>query len=260
MSASCWGVVVAAGRGERFGGDRPKALLELAGTALVVHAVRALCEGGCTKVVVAAPPDRVSDVCTLLPEPVTAESGAAGVVSAALGAPTIIVVAGGSTRQASVRAALNAVPESARWVLVHDAARPLVPGAVVTAVRSALADGASAVIPVLAVTDTLKSVDAEGLVTGTTDRTGLRRAQTPQGFERALLVRALDEAIRRGHEVSDDAAAVAAIGVPVMTVPGDERGLKITTPADLLVAEAIFAATGSLCAAQLSDPRPDPQL
>ncbi|MDQ3732922.1 MAG: 2-C-methyl-D-erythritol 4-phosphate cytidylyltransferase, partial [Actinomycetota bacterium] len=69
-----------------------------------------------------------------------------------------------------------------------------------------------------------------------------RRAQTPQGFERDLLVRALDQASRAGQEVTDDAAAVAALGVPVRTVPGDERGLKITTPADLVVAEALLAA------------------
>lgn len=215
---------MAAGRGERFGGDRPKALLEVSGTALVVHAVRALRDGGCAAVVVAAAPELIDAVARLLPE------------------PDVIVVAGGSTRQESVSAALQAVPQDARWVLIHDAARPLVPPAVVSAVRTALADGAPAVVPVLPVTDTIKSLDPDGLITATIDRSGLSRAQTPQGFERDILIRALAECARNRAEVTDDAAAVAALGIPVRTVPGDERGLKITTPGDLALAEAILAA------------------
>ncbi len=250
MSASCWGVVVAAGRGERFGGDQPKALLELAGTALVVHAARALRDGGCDGVVVAAPLDLVPVVAGLLAEsglalggsPATpTESGRAD--DGSLGAPPVIVVEGGATRQASVSAALAAVPVGTRWVLIHDAARPLVPAAVVVSVLSALTEGAPAVIPVLPVADTLKSVDAAGQITATVDRTDVRRAQTPQGFERDLLVKALDECGRSGHEVTDDAAAVAALGVPVLTVPGDERGFKITTPADSVLAEALLATS-----------------
>lgn len=224
MTASCWGVVVAAGRGERFGADRPKALLELAGTPLVVHAVRALRGGGCAGIVVAVPGELILSVAALLPD------------------ADITVVAGGATRQLSVQAALKAVPADAGWVLIHDAARPLVTPAVVVAVRTALADGARAVIPALPVTDTVKSVDAEGVITATLERNSLRRAQTPQGFEKDLLVRALERSDRRGEDVTDDAAAVAALGVPVLTVPGDERGLKITTRADLVLAEALLAA------------------
>lgn len=224
MTASCWGVVVAAGRGERFGGDRPKALLELAGTALVVHAARALRDGGCAGIVVAAPAGWTEVVAGLLPE------------------SDILVVAGGPTRQDSVRAALLAVPADARWVLIHDAARPLVGSTVISAVRTALVDGAPAVIPVLPLVDTIKSLDPAGVITATIDRTALARAQTPQGFERDLLLRALAHCAREGLQVTDDAEAVAALGVLVRTVPGDERGLKITTPTDLALAEAILAA------------------
>ena len=134
------------------------------------------------------------------------------------------------------------VPDDARWVLIHDAARPLVSASVVAAVVATLEAGAPAVIPVLPVIDTIKSVNAAGEITATVDRSGLYRAQTPQGFERALLVRALDQAVRRAKDVTDDAAAVAALGVLVTTVPGDERGMKITTPADLITAEALLAA------------------
>lgn len=234
-----------------MGGSVPKALLGLGGTALVVHAVRALRDGGCDGVVVAAPSDRVSVVVGLLAESGLALGGSPSAPTesgqpdfGSLGSPPpVIVVEGGASRQASVSAALAAVPVETHWVLVHDAARPLVPAAIAVSVLSALTEGARAVIPVLPVVDTLKSVDAAGQIAATVDRTDIRRAQTPQGFERDLLVEALDECARGGHQVTDDAAAVAALGVPVLTVPGDERGIKITTLADLVLAEALLAAS-----------------
>lgn len=153
----------------------------------------------------------------------------------------VTVVAGGADRTASVRLALRAaldhVPD-ARIVLVHDAARAFTPPALVRSVTEAVAAGASAVVPVLPVTDTVKRVDDAGVVLDTPSRTHLRAVQTPQGFDIDVLRRAYEAA---GTAATDDAGLVERIGVPVHTVPGDVAAMKITTPFDLAVAEAVFA-------------------
>jgi 2-C-methyl-D-erythritol 4-phosphate cytidylyltransferase len=118
---------------------------------------------------------------------------------------------------------------------VHDAARPLTPPDVVTRVLAALADGAQAVVPVLPVVDTTVVVDAAGTVTAAPDRSSLRRVQTPQGFDRAALAAAY-AALPDGAELTDDAAVVRAAGIPVHTVPGDERAAKVTVAHDLTLA------------------------
>lgn len=211
-------VVPAAGAGTRLGPGVPKALRLLAGEPLLVHAVRRL--RACPSVdviVVAAPADAVADVEVLL------------------GSYRVTVVAGGAERQDSVAAGLAALPATCDLVLVHDAARALVPLAVVEAVVAALRDGADAVVPVLPVADTVKRVDATGVVVATVPREELRAVQTPQGFRRAVLERAHEVA----GPVTDDATMVERTGVPVRTVPGDPAALKVTTPFDLLVAEAL---------------------
>jgi 2-C-methyl-D-erythritol 4-phosphate cytidylyltransferase len=123
-------------------------------------------------------------------------------------------------------------------VLVHDAARPLTPPVVIERVVAALKNGLRAVIPVLPVADTIKAVDFNGVVLGTPERAGLRAAQTPQGFETDLLRSAYRRAA--GLAVTDDAALVEHIGVPVHTVEGDAMAFKITTPMDLLIARAVL--------------------
>jgi len=148
------------------------------------------------------------------------------------------VVAGGSDRSESVKLALAAVPTT-EFVLVHDAARPLTPADVTQRVVAALRDGARAVIPVLPVADTIKAVDSNGVVLGTPERSGLRAVQTPQGFETELLRRAHERGA--GAVVTDDAALVEYLGVPVYTVAGDALSFKITTPLDLKLAEAVLA-------------------
>jgi len=154
------------------------------------------------------------------------------------------VVAGGSTRQESVRLALDAVPDGFDIVLVHDAARPFVPASVVEAVIAAVAAGADAVVPALPVVDTVKEVASrEGVesVVRTVDRSLLRAVQTPQGFRRAVLRHAHELAGGFGAEgATDDAGMVERAGGTVVVVPGSEEAFKVTRPFDLLLARALL--------------------
>jgi 2-C-methyl-D-erythritol 4-phosphate cytidylyltransferase len=192
-----------------LGGSVPKALRELGGRSLLSWAVDALLPI-CDVVIVAAPMDALAQV--------------------RADVPGAVVVSGGAERSDSVRACLAALPEDIEYVLVHDAARPLAPTSLAAAVLAALVDGAEAVVPVLAVADTIKSVDADGWVTGTLDRSGLRIVQTPQGFTRELLVRAH----AAGADATDDAGLVERLGARVRTVPGDPAAVKVTVAADLV--------------------------
>lgn len=198
----------------------PKALVTVAGTPLVVHAVRAMHAAGVDVIVVTAPDGYVDDMQALVPE--------------------ARVVVGGVQRQDSVALALSSLPADVEIVLVHDAARGLAPAAVIASVIDAVRGGADAVIPVLPMADTVKEVDADGRVVHTFDRSHLRAVQTPQGFKRQVLQRAHDEA--SGDEVTDDAALVEALGLVVTTVPGALLAMKVTTSTDLVVAESMLAA------------------
>jgi 2-C-methyl-D-erythritol 4-phosphate cytidylyltransferase len=147
------------------------------------------------------------------------------------------IVAGGANRTESVRLALDAV-DDADWILVHDAARALAPASLIVRVVDGLRAGMPAVIPVMPVCDTVKAVDANGVVVATPERAGLRSVQTPQGFQAALL---RDAYARAGDlRVTDDAAMVEQIGGQVHVVHGDPLAFKITTALDLLLAEAVL--------------------
>lgn len=148
-----------------------------------------------------------------------------------------VIVAGGSDRTESVRLALAAVGD-AEFVLVHDAARALTPPSLIVRVVRALESGHPAVVPGLPVTDTIKAVDANGVVLGTPDRSGLRAVQTPQGFQTELLRRAYERAAAGGF--TDDASVVEMTGTPIQVVEGDPLAFKITTPTDLLLAQALL--------------------
>ncbi|MEV0152648.1 2-C-methyl-D-erythritol 4-phosphate cytidylyltransferase [Micromonospora sp. NPDC050686] len=216
-------LVPAAGAGVRLGPGAPKALRLLGGEPLLVHAVRRIAAAPSVRTVVVAAPAADVDAVRALLAPV---------------AP-VTVVPGGVQRQASVAAALAAVPPGPEIVLVHDAARALTPPELVESVAAAVRAGHDAVIPVLPVVDTIKEVDAGEWVLGTVDRSALRAVQTPQGFRRSVLTAAHAAA---GDPLTDDAGLVEKQGVPVRCVPGSEYALKITRPFDLALAEHLLAA------------------
>jgi 2-C-methyl-D-erythritol 4-phosphate cytidylyltransferase len=210
--ASVWAVVVAGGSGTRFG--RPKQFSLLAGRPVAEWSVAA-CRPTAGGVVLVVPD---------------------GYLGRDHGAD--VVVTGGSTRSASVRCGLAAVPPSAEVVLVHDAARPLAPPSLFRSVVQALDDlSVAGAVCALPVADTLKRVDGSlETITGTVNRDGLMAVQTPQAFRADVLRRAH----AAGDDATDDAALVEALGATVRVVPGDPRNIKLTTPADLAVAERLL--------------------
>jgi 2-C-methyl-D-erythritol 4-phosphate cytidylyltransferase len=218
-------IIVAAGRGERMGAGAPKAFLPVAGVPMLVHSARAFdAAASVSAIEVVVPADRIDEARAMLrglQKPVT-------------------VVAGGERRQDSVRRGLDAVPgDFDGVVLVHDAARPLVDVALIDLV-AAVAGRAGAAIPVLPVADTIKRIE-DGIVRATVDRAALSAAQTPQGFDIALLREAYDVAERDGTPLTDEAMALEHIGRPVRAVPGSVRNRKITTADDLAWAEDLLA-------------------
>ncbi|MEZ5115966.1 MAG: 2-C-methyl-D-erythritol 4-phosphate cytidylyltransferase [Candidatus Nanopelagicales bacterium] len=228
-------VVPAAGLGLRLGPGAPKALRTLAGTPMLALAVRALAAARSVDlVVVAAPPGDEDDVRSLLHDHV--------------GGADLEVVPGGATRQDSVAHALLALPADVEVVLVHDAARPLVPVGLVEAVAQAVLAGQDAVVPGLPVADTVKQVDGDDDVVATLDRAALRAIQTPQGFRRSVL-QAAHAAAGGDDPATDDAGLVERTGVRVRVVPGHAEAFKVTRPLDLVLAEAVLArrrAAGAL--------------
>lgn len=218
-----WTIVVAAGSGRRFGGE--KQFAELDGLRVVDHAVAtALAAGaGCVLVVPAS------------------------AVAATVAPHGVAVVAGGATRAESVRAGLAAVPSDADVICVHDAARPLASAALFAAVVAAVRNGADGAVPGLAVTDTIKVVEtplgagAPPAIVATPERATLVAVQTPQAFAAA----ALRGAHAGGAEATDDAALVEAAGGRVVVVPGEADNRKLTHPDDLAWAAAVIAAAGT---------------
>ena len=209
--------------------DGADALTELAGRALLAHAVAAMEANRCTTaVVVVGHPDALEATAKLL-----ADEGFAKLAA---------VVAGGPTRQASVAAGLRALPPGLGYVAVHDAARPLAgPGAVDRMLELLLETGAAGVVPGIPVVDTIRRVDLAQRSTGLVDRDQLRAMQTPQLFAREALERAHRLALRDEVEAIDEAALVELAGHGVQVVPGDPENLKVITPLDLALAETLLA-------------------
>ena len=210
---STWTIVLAAGRGSRFGGEIPKQYLPLCGRRVIdwsLEVARLATDG----VVLVVSPDRVDD-----PEPLADA-----------------VTAGGSERSDSVRAGLALLPDDCDVVLVHDGARPMASPALYAAVAEAVRSGAAGAIPGIAVTDTIKRVDGAGRVVETLPRAELVAVQTPQAFAVDIL--------RRAHagagDATDDAALLEQIGELVAVVPGEIENIKITQPDDLDVATSLI--------------------
>lgn len=201
----------------------PKAFVKVGGISLLQRSVDGLTSSGVVdRIVVVVPPDLIEHTRDLLD-------------------PEVVVVAGASERTESVRLGLAAAGDAA-IVLVHDAARALTPSSLVARVVAEVRAGRGAVVPALPVTDTVKTVDIMGAVVGTPDRSALRAIQTPQGFRSDVLARAYAAA---SDIATDDAGLVERLGESVHTIVGDPLAFKITTPHDLLLAEALVGGEES---------------
>ena len=217
---------MAAGRSTRLGAGPPKQYQPVGGVPMVLRALRPF---------VAHP--EVAQVVLVLPP---ADAAAPPEFLRGLAAAGLLVVPGGPERRDSVAAGLAALASACTTVLVHDAARPFVDRPVIDAVIARARAGEGAVAAVR-VSDTLKeaSVEDPSLVSRTLPRDGLWRAQTPQGFPRAVLERAHAAASGVAGAATDDAALVERLGVPVRLVPDSPRNLKVTTAEDLALAELL---------------------
>jgi len=227
VTAGAVAIVLAAGSGDRLGRGEPKAFLEVAGTPMVVRATEAA--AACPAVgslVVAVPRGHERSARTIV----------------APGKP-VVVVSGGRSRHASVRAALAAVPDSASFIVCHDAARPFASPQQFVLVLGALevTPDAAGAVPVVPVSDTVKRVRGGFVVRTEGSREELTLAQTPQAFRASALRDAHARAAQAGREFSDDAAALEWAGYRVAAVAGDPENFKITTPQDLALAELVAA-------------------
>jgi 2-C-methyl-D-erythritol 4-phosphate cytidylyltransferase len=218
---SVWAVLAAAGRGERLGSDRPKAFARLGGRPLLAESLERLEGSDWIDFIVIAAPAEWEEPAILL-----AEELGAGKVSS--------VVTGGASRSESVREAMAEVADDAAVVLVHDAARPLLPDEVIERVLAPLSEGWDGVVPGLPLSDTVKRVEGDRVVE-TLSRGELAAVQTPQAFLTSILREALRDDVA---DASDCASLVEARGGRVKVVEGDRRLLKVTSPEDLAVVEA----------------------
>jgi 2-C-methyl-D-erythritol 4-phosphate cytidylyltransferase len=215
-------IIPAGGAGRRMGGVS-KPFLELGGEPVLARPLRPFLQRRDIHwIVVALPADALAEP----PAWLTAD-------------PRVHTVAGGAERSDSVRNALAAIPDECDIVLVHDAARPLLGGEVVQRCIDAATDGRSA-IAAIPVTDTIKEVDEGGRIVATPDRRTLWAAQTPQAFPAGVLRNAHDRAAADRVAATDDAALVARYGGTVVVVEGAAANLKVTTPADIAVAETLL--------------------
>jgi len=223
-----WAVVVAAGSGDRLAADRPKAFVRFGDATLVAASLAVLDEHDGVSGIVCVVPAGFEERLSLAAD----DLGASKIAAA---------VPGGASRAESVACGLAALPDAAHFVLVHDAARPLLSPALVDRVLAGLATGADGVVPALPVTDTVKRVARDGAVVETLVRGELRAVQTPQGFPLAALRDAIERAGDGLAGATDCASLVETAGGRVICVDGDTENLKVTSMSDLARAEEIAA-------------------
>ena len=219
-------IIVAAGSGVRLGKSEPKAFVKIGGRTMLSYSLRVVASITAIKELVIAVPDGF-------------ESATRAEVTAASIRIPVKITRGGAERQDSVRIALALTSSESHLIVVHDAARPLATTKIFEACleAAARAGGAIAAIPLA---DTLKRV-VDSAITETIARAGLWQAQTPQAFRRDLLVAAHRRAVDERVVATDDADLVERIGTRVEVVEGSTANIKITTPSDLAIAEAIVA-------------------
>jgi len=218
-------VIVAGGQGTRTGQSELKQFRWVAGKPMLLHSLQAFHARADVAVVVCVIPRAyVGD-----PPPWILQCDV----------DRLLVSVGGATRSESVMNGLEDLPPEVKFVLIHDAARPLAGDAMIERVVAQARLGTGAVAG-LAVTDTLKQVDESGHIVQTVDRTALWRAQTPQGFPREMIETAYREAYTAGIAATDDAALCERLGFPVVVVPGSERAMKVTTAEDFARVEAAY--------------------
>lgn len=220
-------VVPAAGKGIRMNSNLPKALVPIAGKPMIVWAVDALEQTPVVDAIVIVAPSGF--LATF--ERLRHENGWRKVVA---------IVPGGEDRQRSVWNGLQAIPSETEWVVVHDAARPLVKPSLIVAVWEAANEIGTAAIAALPCTDTVKRTLDGILIAETLEREQIWLAQTPQVFAAELLREAHELAIKDGCLATDDAMLVERLGVPIRLVMGDPTNIKITHPDDLALAEVLL--------------------
>ena len=219
-------VIVAAGKGSRTGSSELKQFRWVAGKPMLLHSVQAFHDRDDVALVVCVlPRDHAGDPPAWLFQ---------------CDVERLLISTGGRERSDSVANGIEDLPPECEIIAIHDAARPLVPAAVIEGVITEARRGHGAV-PAIPVADTLKRVSAAGAITGTVERDGLWRAQTPQAFPREMIERAYTHARAKGIVATDDAALCEQLGLPVVVVAGSERAMKITDEADFARAEALHS-------------------
>lgn len=222
----CSAVIVAAGSSARMGSDKLTAVL--GGVPVLVRTLRTF--DACPlvdEIIVVTRGDRIEEMAELCKE--------YGIQKVSK------VLAGGATRVESALVGVTEVDPKARRIAIHDGARPLVTTDLIERTVRAAKEHYAAV-PVIPSTDTLKVVDEKGYVAGTVDRATTYRVQTPQIFKTDFIKGALTKAMEKNLPLTDDCSAMEMMGVKIMTVPGDEDNIKLTTPRDMILAEAILKA------------------